>query len=80
MLVYSSLTLMPFTNNKKSNLDLSNALVKRSARWSSVWTLTTSISLFSKQSRMKWYLISMCLVFECCTGFLVICNAAELST
>ncbi|MFS7908589.1 hypothetical protein Hanom_Chr01g00084921 [Helianthus anomalus] len=53
MLVYSCLTLMPFTNNKKSNLDLSNALVKRSARWSSVGTLTTSISRFSKQSRMK---------------------------
>uniref|UniRef100_A0A251TZL0 Uncharacterized protein n=1 Tax=Helianthus annuus TaxID=4232 RepID=A0A251TZL0_HELAN len=43
---------MPFTNNKKSNLDLSKALVNKSARWSSVWTLTTSISLF-KQSRMK---------------------------
>ncbi|KAJ0864377.1 hypothetical protein HanRHA438_Chr02g0059321 [Helianthus annuus] len=50
---YSCLTLMPFTNNKKSNLDLSKALVNKSARWSSVWTLTTSISLFSKQSRMK---------------------------
>ncbi|KAJ0616570.1 hypothetical protein HanIR_Chr02g0092021 [Helianthus annuus] len=50
---YYCLTLMSFTNNKKSNLDLSNALVKRLARWSSVWTLTTSISIFSKQSRMK---------------------------
>ncbi|MFS7973216.1 hypothetical protein Hanom_Chr09g00854051 [Helianthus anomalus] len=50
---YSCLTLMPFTNNKKSNLDLSNALVKRSARWSSVWTMTTLMSFILKRSRVR---------------------------
>ncbi|MFS8021922.1 hypothetical protein Hanom_Chr16g01433191 [Helianthus anomalus] len=50
---YSGLTLMPFSNNKKSNLDLSKALVKRSARWSSVWTITTLTSFIKKQSRVR---------------------------
>ena len=64
--------LIPLSWINNSNLDLSNAFVKRSARLFSVGTFTNSIKCFSAQSLIKWWRISMCLVLLCLTGLFVI--------
>ena len=61
------------------NLFSSSGLVKISASWSSVPTLSMHISPFCWWSLMKWCLMSMCLVLECWTGLLVILIALSLS-
>ena len=61
------------------NLSLANGFVKKFVNWFSVLTNLISQSPFCTWSRMKWCLISICLVLECCIGFLVKLIALALS-
>lgn len=45
-------------------------LVNMSASWSSERTYSTAICFFSTHSLLKWYRVSMCLLWSCSTGFL----------
>ena len=53
------------------NLFSSNGLVKISASWSSMPTLSIQMSHFCWWSLMKWWQTSMCFVLECWTELLV---------
>ena len=53
------------------NLFSSNGLVKISASWSLVPTLSIQMSPFCWRSLMKWWQTSICFVLECWTGLLV---------
>jgi len=61
------------------NLFSSSGFVKMSASWSLVTMLSMLISPFCWWSLMKWFLMLMCLVLECWTGFCVILIALSLS-
>ena len=62
------------------NFILQRALVKMSASWFSVRINTISMFLSSIHCRMKWYLLSICLVRLWWTGFLLNVIADWLST
>ena len=57
----------------------SKGLVNKSASWSLVPTYSSTMHLFSTSYLMKWWRMSICLVLECCTGFLEILVALMLS-
>jgi len=61
------------------NLSRTSGLVNKSASWFFVLTNFISQSPFRTWSLMKWCLISICLVLECCIGFLVRLIALVLS-
>jgi len=58
---------------------VASGFVKMSASWFSVLTCSNTTSPFSTWSRRKWCRISICLVRECNTGFLVRLMALVLS-
>ena len=64
---------------KKTNLVESRALVKISTNCFFVVTCFITTVLFSTNSLIKWCLMSICFVLECCTGFLEIFIALVLS-
>ena len=70
---------MPSSVFSLLNLSLANDFVNKSANW--FWILTNWISQspFWTWSRKKLCLISICLVLECCIGFLVKLIALVLS-
>jgi hypothetical protein len=80
---------LPHTQLKKSNtpssprkrvkVAWSRGLVKISASWSCVGTSIKAIFPFSTLSLRKWYLTSMCLVFEWSTRFFAMLMALVLS-
>ena len=61
------------------NLFSSYGLVKISASWSSVPTLSMQMSPFCWWSLMKWWWTSMCFVLECWTMLLVSFTSLSLS-
>ena len=61
------------------NLFSSSGLVKISASWSSMPTLSMQMSPFCWWSLMKWWRTSMCFVLACWTGLLVNLIALSLS-
>ena len=61
------------------NLFSSSGLVKISASWSSVPTLSMQMSPFCWWSLMKWWQTSICFVLECWTGLLVSFTTLSLS-
>ena len=70
---------IPNSLNNLVNVDSSSGLVKMSASCFSLGTKCSSTMPFITCSLIKWYLMSMCLVMECCTGFSVIAIALVLS-
>jgi hypothetical protein len=69
----------PSSPRKWVKVAWSRGLVKISASWSCVGTWTKVIFPFSTLSLKKWYLTSMCLVFEWSTGFFATLMALVLS-
>ena len=61
------------------NLFSSSVLVKISASWSAVPTLSIQMSPFCWWSLMKWWRTLICLVLACWTGLLVSLIALSLS-
>ena len=61
------------------NLFLSRGLVKISASWSSVPTLSMQMSPFCWWSLMKWWRTSICFVLECWTRLLASLTSLSLS-
>ena len=76
---YWSIMHRPREDRILSNRLASNALVKMSASYFSVWMYSSLIFLSSTRSRIKWCLISMCLVLLCWTWFLEILMVLMLS-
>ena len=65
---------------RSSNLVLPRALVRMSASWSPVEMCSALMLPSSKQLRMKWYLILICLLRSWKTGFFAKASADLLST
>jgi len=70
---------MPNSFLRKLNLSLFKGFVNKSASWFSELTNWISQSPFIMWSLIKWCRISICLVLECWTGFLVKLIALVLS-
>jgi len=70
---------MPNSFLRKLNLSLFKGFVNKSASWFSESTNWISQSLFIMWSLIKWWQISICLVLECWTRFLVKLIALVLS-
>jgi len=68
---------MPSSVLSLLNLSLANGFLNKFANWFSVLTNLISQSPFWTWSRMKWCLISICLVLECCIRFLVKLKSQE---
>ena len=66
-------------NEVISNHYVFSFLVNKSVFWSLVWMNSRVRVPSSTSSRMKWYRIIMCLVWECWTGFLEMLMALVLS-
>ena len=77
--VSTKLHHMPSSVLSLLNLSLANGLVNKTTNWCPVLTNWISQSPFWTWSWMKWCLISICLVLECCIGFLVKLMALVLS-
>lgn len=69
----------PSSPRKRTKVAWSSDFVKISASWSWVGTWIKAMFPFSTLSLRKWYLTSMCLVFEWSTGFLATLVALVLS-
>jgi hypothetical protein len=69
----------PSSPRKRVKVAWSRGLVKISASWSCVGTWIKAIFPCSTLSLKKWYLTSMCLVFEWSTGFFAMLMALVLS-
>ena len=76
---HQSTQIMPMDILRVLNLSLSKGLVNKSASWFLVGICSRVTIECSTRSLMKWYLISMCFVCECWTGFLEMLMALKLS-
>ena len=72
-------SIIPSSLLRSQNLSSLRGLVKILATWFLVLTCSNLIFSFATRSLIKWYLISICLVFECWTGFLLKLIALVLS-
>ena len=70
---------IPSSQTNLEKVGSSSGLVKMSAIWLADGTKSSTTVPFMTCSLIKWYLMSMCFVLECCTGLLEMAIAHVLT-